>query len=372
MNFKTVIVYACSLFLSSACIQEEALNSEAAIDRCDGKDVQLANINADSKEINIYVNKGANLSKQELRFTLAKESSIKVNENKPGDTPMSYDFSEAPHTRQFTVTSEDGLFKPVYTVQIIPTELPLNFHFETLLNTTNTPYDIFYELDRNLGRVLQWSTGNPGYKLTGMAQTREDYPTVQVADGYQGKALKLETRSTGSFGAMAKMYIAAGNLFVGSFDLGNALTNPLKSTKFGYQFYNIPTRLKGYYKYKSGPMYSVNGQVQAGIKDRCDIYAMMYEAEDNTIMLNGENALTSESIVLLAQIKPEDIIEGDQWIAFDLPFEPVNNKTIDQQKLKDGKYKLGIVLSSSADGAHFKGAVGSTLYIDEMELVCEK
>ena len=36
------------------------------------------------------------------------------------------------------------------------------------------------------------------------------------------------------------------------------------------------------------------------------------------------------------------------------------------------KYKLGIVFSSSVDGAYFRGAVGSTLYIDEVELICEE
>ena len=34
--------------------------------------------------------------------------------------------------------------------------------------------------------------------------------------------------------------------------------------------------------------------------------------------------------------------------------------------------KLGIVFSSSVDGAYFRGAVGSTLYIDEVELICEE
>ena len=56
---------------------------------------------------------------------------------------------------------------------------------------------------------------------------------------------------------------------------------------------------------------------------------------------------------------------------FEIPFEPVKGRVIDDTKLKNGKYKLGIVLSSSVDGAYFKGAVGSTLYVDEVELICE-
>ena len=49
----------------------------------------------------------------------------------------------------------------------------------------------------------------------------------------------------------------------------------------------------------------------------------------------------------------------------------LKGRVIDDTKLKNGKYKLGIVLSSSVDGAYFKGAVGSTLYVDEVELICE-
>ena len=74
----------------------------------------------------------------------------------------------------------------------------------------------------------------------------------------------------------------------------------------------------------------------------------------------------------LAQIKADEALETDQWTEFSLPFERQNNKSIDEQKLQNGKYKLGIIFSSSVEGDHFKGAVGSTLYIDEVELVCEE
>ena len=70
MKIKTLIAYFIFTCAISSCIQDEALNSEAAIDVCSGDDVQLANIDADSKVINVYVNKGADLSKQKLEFTL--------------------------------------------------------------------------------------------------------------------------------------------------------------------------------------------------------------------------------------------------------------------------------------------------------------
>ena len=56
------------------------------------------------------------------------------------------------------------------------------------------------------------------------------------------------------------MPIAAGNLFIGSFDMLNASTNPLSATRFGTPFYNKPLRLTGYYKYKAGEQFYENGE----------------------------------------------------------------------------------------------------------------
>lgn len=130
--------------------------------------------------------------------------------------------------------------------------------------------------------------------------------------------------------------------------------------------------MKGYFKFKAGEVYTDEGEVQKDMKDRFDIYAILYEANENSFMLDGSNSLTSENIVAKAQISEEAAVETDEWTAFELPFEPMNGKEINKSKLQDSKYKLSIVLSSSVKGAYFKGAVGSTLYVDELELISEE
>ena len=80
MKIKTLIACFILACAATSCIQDEALNSEAAIDACTGDDVQLANINADSKLINVYVNKGADLSKQKLEFVIPEGATIKIND----------------------------------------------------------------------------------------------------------------------------------------------------------------------------------------------------------------------------------------------------------------------------------------------------
>ncbi|MDT0295892.1 PCMD domain-containing protein [Mesonia ostreae] len=54
---------------------------------------------------------------------------------------------------------------------------------------------------------------------------------------------------------------------------------------------------------------------------------------------------------------------------FFIAFEFMEGKQIDSQKLEDGKYSLRLVFTSSIDGDLFSGAVGSTLLIDEVELI---
>ena len=49
----------------------------------------------------------------------------------------------------------------------------------------------------------------------------------------------------------------------------------------------------------------------------------------------------------------------------------MNGKTIDPKKLAEGGYSFAIIMSSSKDGAKFEGAIGSTLYVDELQLFCE-
>lgn len=350
----------------TSCIQEEALNVEAAIDSCKGANIQLVNINNEKKEIEIYVPDGTDISKQELLLELPQGATVTTENKQPNDNPPIYDFS-IEKDRTFIVTSEDGNNKAIYNISIFTMELPLLYSFDNL--SQDNPYHAFYLSDQT--KKLQWASGNPGFKLTGMASNNTDYPTVQSSDGEKGYCVKLETKDTGSFGSLAGMPIASGNLFIGTFDLSNALSEPLEATQFGYPFTKNPTKITGYYKFKAGPQMTNAQKEPITGKDCFDIYAVMYEVQDSNFFLNGENSLSHGSIVKLARIKTEDAKETDEWTYFEIPFEAQNNRSIDSEKLKNGKYKLAIVLSSSVNGAYFIGAIGSTLYVDELEIVCE-
>ena len=67
--------------------------------------------------------------------------------------------------------------------------------------------------------------------------------------------IRLTTCTTGFFGGIVKMPIAAGNVFQGVFDMSLATTQPLGATKFGEPYFYVPVRLKGRYRYKAGPVF---------------------------------------------------------------------------------------------------------------------
>ena len=149
-----------------------------------------------------------------------------------------------------------------------------------------------------------------------------------------------------------------------------AMTDALKATNFGEPFDRRPTKLRGYYKFEPGENYQdFYGNLVAGKADVADMYAVFYRNHDESgkaIVLDGADIKSSPYIVGMAQVA--DIRTTDQWTEFEAEFEFVQE--IDQTLLDNRGYSLAIVFSSSVNGAYFEGAIGSTLLVDEVELIC--
>lgn len=359
MKLKSLIACFSLACIATSCIQDEALSSEAAIDGCTGsKDIIAVEINADARTVDIFVSKTTDCTKQSVKFTLPQGATIDPADGKEVDFTL---------PQNYTITSEDGKWSATYKVKFIKSDIPTNYHFEEIALSSNNKYQEFYDFDKDNAKALKWSSGNKGYEFTGVGKTPGDYPTAQDPKGKIGNCLKLVTRSTGPFGAMANMHIAAGNLFIGTFDANSALSNARKATLFGFPFYDIPQSMTGYYKFKAGEIYTEKGKPVSGKKDKCDIYAIFYETDDEVKMLDGDTSLSHENLVSIARINNQK--ETDDWTYFDLPFVMTSSdKAIDPEKLRMGKYNISIIFSSSIEGAYFSGAVGSTLYIDEVKL----
>lgn len=385
---KVLLLSAVTATSFSSCIKEEALNAEADITSVTlGDNHQLLRepvIN--NNDITLYAN--TNDSILAPQFTLTEGATIEPASGTPrqffsmhdsitydgltGTTDTTIVVTSIPQT--YTVTSQDGNWQKTYTVNVVNNATPSDFHFDNIRYyefNGQRMFQIFYETIG--GQRIDWGSGNAGAMVTLASSNPSytDYPTSQADNGVSGKCAKLTTISTGALGSMFGAPIAAGNLFLGSFVVN--MQDMPASTHFGIPLRNtVPTSMSGYYKYQPGTTYirrneAHNGTVEVpGQTDDFSIYAIVYEVTADAPYVDGNTVFTSKNIVLRAEVKEHQV--GNEWVHFEVPFEEQNGKTIDEQKLLNGEYSIAIVLSSSAGGASFEGATGSTLYIDEFHL----
>ena len=284
-----------------------------------------------------------------------------------------HDFGHGPVT--YTVTSQDGKWQRHYRVLVVPTLVTvadtLRFDFEHYeLEPTNHRFYMWHNTlpDGSLGN--DWATANDGFRISMSTALAEDYPTTPLVPGYDGAAVCLTTRDTGPFGRMANKRLAAGNMYLGTFDIRIAMSDHLHATRFGVPFTDRPERFTGYYTYEPGPtVQDIDGNPIAGRTDSANVYAVFYRNHDvagNEAVLYGDNVLSSELIVAVANmgyVTPTTV-----WTPWDVKFE--YREEIDEQLLENRGYSLAIVFSSSGAGGSFTGAIGSRLCVDMVRLIC--
>ena len=278
---------------------------------------------------------------------------------------------------EYTVTSQDGHWTRRYTVSVVPmTQVvtdTLYYDFEHYeLETANQRYYTWHNLlpDGSLGN--DWSTANAGFRISMSTAQPMDYPTTPLANGFEGAGVCLTTCDTGPFGKMANKRLAAGNMFLGTFDIAIAMSDHLHATRFGIPFTGRPDRFTGYYTYEPGPtVQDFYGNPISNCTDSASIYAVFYRNHDsrgNEVVLYGDNILSSDLIVAIANLGY--VTPTTQWTPWDVKFE--YREELDEQLLADRGYSLAIVFSSSANGGDFIGAIGSRLCVDKVRLICTR
>ena len=317
--------------------------------------------------ITFAVRGGADVSALSPVLTLSPGAKV---EPASGST---HDFSQGPVI--YTVTSEDGKWQRRYRVYVVPTMVTvtdtLKYDFEHYeLETATQRYYMWHNTlpDGSLGN--DWATANAGYRISMSTAAPMDYPTTPLAQGYDGAAVCLMTRDTGPFGRMANKRLAAGNMFLGTFDIRIAMSDHLHATRFGIPFTDRPDRFTGYYTFEPGPtVQDFYGNPIVDRTDSADVYAVFYRNHDaagNEVVLYGDNVLSSNLIVAVAEL--EYVAPTSQWTAWDVKFE--YREEVDEQLLANRGYSLAIVFSSSSAGGDFIGAIGSRLCVDKVRLIC--
>lgn len=297
------------------------------------------------------------------------------------------DFTKGPVT--YTVTSEDGQWQRNYSVIFTEASLPVQkFSFEnvesqtenTLLGGTNEMH-VFYELEQSADvqevKKYCWATGNSGTALLLNGSKPADFPTYSTPDGYVGKGVCLNTQSSGSLGAMFSKPIAAGSLFLGKFLIEHVLSDALKATQFGVPNGKEPVRITGWYKYKPGELFTDKDmKVIEGRVDEASIYAVFYRNTDdtgNSYTLDGHAVADLDKLLDNPQVykvaRVASLPATDTWTQWEMFFE---GKDAPDTIVEAMGCNLALVFSSSKSGAQFEGAVGSTLYVDEVQVSYEK
>lgn len=380
MSKLNLLIFAAACSLLTSCFKDEPLNAEC--------DIEMAYLHADNplemfvkptdsiattneaaRTVIFSVRKGTDLTALAPQFHITEGATISP------DNGSTHDFSQGGVS--YTVTSEDGSWQKTYNVRFDEkTSAATYFSFENFfLESGKKRYYIWTDKTEDGTDMLNWASGNGGFAIVGGKATPEEYPTASFDNGYEGKAVKLTTRSTGETGKIFKMPIAAGNLFTGSFNTNVATKRPLEATHFGDGPYCIvnkkPLVLTGYYQYTPGnTITNKAGEVVPGI-DQGDIYAVLFrntKADGTPFYLDGSNVKTSDQIVALALVGPFDKTEGG-WQKFSENFKYIAN--FDPQVLANGGYSMAVVFTSSTGGAEFVGAVGSELLIDEVKVIME-
>lgn len=255
---------------------------------------------------------------------------------------------------------------------------PITFTTETAAELYNAGFENWYE--KISGTIIQtstwyattqedyqkgdylWDTSNPGSGSFGFNPTTG---STEIKHSGNSSA-KLETQ-------YALVKLAAASLYYGRFN-GLEGTSGAK-IDFGQPFTSRPIALRGYFQYTPVAIDYVGDNqpantVSKGDMDVCSIYIILSKG---TYQLNNTKTET-----LLTE---ERVYDNDQFIAYgELPADQCASTNGEWKefsiplKYKDGKFDetpthLIVVCSSSKYGDYFTGGKGSTLYLDDFELI---
>jgi hypothetical protein len=388
MKKYTIFIALCCCCITS-CIKDEAMNKEC--------DIESAWIEGEEYEQYFYQTtemRKENISSTETEIIFSVRSLISMTTQIPvnfkitaGATiePASgslQDFTQGAVT--YTLTSEDGQWKRTYKVSLREASLPAEkFSFENVETRTeqtmlfgSNEMHVFYEMTSGEPNYC-WATGNSGSALTKNGSKPEEFPAYSIADGKEGRGVCLNTQSAGPLGEAMKKPIAAGSLFLGKFVVEHVLSDALKATQFGVPNSKEPVRITGWYKYKPGEKFTDMDMTEYPDRtDEASIYAVFYrntDDEGNSYVLDGHDVEDLDKVLDNPQVykvaRVASLPATDTWTQWEMFFE---GKDAPDDLVKAQGCNLALVFSSSKSGAQFEGAIGSTLYIDEVEVSYEE
>lgn len=249
-----------------------------------------------------------------------------------------------------SVDGETGEEQSFTTVQSVALENGSLENWSEGTTATGRPYDI-----PNAAGSDFWGTGNPG------AAAFLDNLTTPTTESVSGTAARLETK-------WAAIKLGAGNLFTGDFEL-SGIDGLLH---FGRPFTSFPTALRLHYKYTSTTISDVYSQAPSymqsfiGNPDTCHIFIALSDKSEPYVINTTprERQLFDKNdanIIAYGEFISSESTSSYEQIEIPLTYRATN---------RTPRYII-IVCAASKWGDYYVGGRGSTLLIDEMELVYE-
>lgn len=200
------------------------------------------------------------------------------------------------------------------------------------------------------GGTSFWGTGNPG------AAAFIGNLTTSTNESVSGNAAKLESKD-------AFIKLGAGNIFTGDFALDG--TNGILNV--GRPFTSRPVSLRFHYKYTSVTINKIGQDVGdlSNLKDRpdsCQVYIALSDKPYELKTKPSERKLfdpNDAGVIAYGQFTSGQSSASYQQLTIPLEYRSVD---------RIPKYII-VVASASKYGDYFIGGVGSTLWLDEMELI---
>ncbi len=206
------------------------------------------------------------------------------------------------------------------------------------------------------GQTPYWDTGNKGAATLGQSNV---VPTSDTSSG-TGQAAMLQTKFVGG-GIIGK--IAAGSVFIGSYLRTDGTNGVLQ---FGREFTERPTKLRGYFNYKTAPINKASAEYQhlMGQPDTCVVWCALidspepFECRTNP---KDQNLFDPSASYVVAYGRMQCGQDVPQYIPFEveLQYTATNRRPT----------YLVVVASSSKYGDYFTGGDGAVMCVDDLELL---
>ena len=234
-----------------------------------------------------------------------------------------------------------------------------NFTTEEAAQVENSDFDDWYKNGSVWMPDLSadyhvWDSANPGSGSFGITPTTPEEVDVAVS-GQGKKAAKLESKK-------ALIVLAAGNIYTGKFGRTSGLG---ASIDWGVPFTSRPLALKGWYKYQPKAIDMVKSPYEdmKGQTDICQIQVLLTDWDKPfTINTNTGTFVDVDNdpgIIAHGVLETSETMSDYEEFRIDLDYRDMTRKPT----------YIVITACASRYGDYFTGGVGSTLYVDEFELV---